>query len=133
MIRGPGSLAALLILSAALAVAADGTPPPADSLSTAFRREAVPGEGPGPLRAFLELLVSAYREGISPLDGPTCPFEPSCSRFARQAVALHGPAAGAILAGDRLLRCNGTGHHRYPRVGPGGKLHDPPPPPREGG
>lgn len=99
-----------------------------DSLSAAFAKQADARKAPGPLAAMLELLVLAYREGFSPVDGPSCPFHPSCSRFARQAVGRHGPVAGILMAGDRLLRCNGSGRDRYPRVGPEGKLHDPPPP-----
>jgi len=34
-----------------------------------------------------------------------CKFHPSCSRYAYQAIALHGARRGAWLALKRLLRC----------------------------
>jgi putative membrane protein insertion efficiency factor len=35
-----------------------------------------------------------------------CRFEPSCSRFAEEALELHGPVRGARLALGRILRCH---------------------------
>lgn len=101
--------------------------PGPDSLSAAFRKGAASRRGPGPFRAILEGLIFAYREGISPVDGPSCPYEPTCSGFARHAVKAHGPLLGVFMAGDRLMRCNGSSHLRYPRVGPEGRYHDPVP------
>lgn len=102
--------------------------PAAEPLSAAFLAEdGKGGRGPGPLKAFFEILLLAYREG-SAVDGPSCPFHPTCSGYARQAIHGHGLAAGILMAGDRLMRCNGTGHGRYPKTGPGGSLFDPPEP-----
>lgn len=124
--RRAGAWFAPLALGAGLCAA---DPPAAEPLSAAFlAQDAVPRKGPGPIKAFYELLLIAYREGVSPVDGPSCPFHPSCSRFARQAIGSHGLAAGILMTGDRLMRCNGSGQDRYPRIAPEGRLHDPPPP-----
>ncbi|WP_123399449.1 membrane protein insertion efficiency factor YidD [Inmirania thermothiophila] len=50
--------------------------------------------------------LRAYRYAVSPLLGPRCRFEPSCSAYAIEALERHGPARGAWLALRRLLRCH---------------------------
>jgi putative membrane protein insertion efficiency factor len=37
---------------------------------------------------------------------PACRFEPSCSRYASEAVETHGVLLGGWLAARRLLRCH---------------------------
>lgn len=51
-------------------------------------------------------LVRGYQLFFSPWLGSSCRFEPSCSHYALQALALHGPARGSALAAGRLLRCH---------------------------
>ncbi|GAA0744709.1 hypothetical protein GCM10009107_10530 [Ideonella azotifigens] len=50
--------------------------------------------------------VHAYRLLLSPWLGSSCRFEPSCSRYALDALARHGAAAGSYLTAARLLRCH---------------------------
>lgn len=47
-----------------------------------------------------------YQLAISPWLGPTCRFSPSCSEYARIAIAQHGVVRGSLLAARRLLRCH---------------------------
>ncbi|MGZ6826990.1 MAG: membrane protein insertion efficiency factor YidD [Mycobacteriales bacterium] len=61
-----------------------------------------------------------YQRWISPALGPRCRFAPSCSAYAAEALQVHGPLRGGLLATRRLLRC-----HPW---NPGG--HDPVPPAR---
>jgi putative membrane protein insertion efficiency factor len=49
--------------------------------------------------------IHGYRLAISPLLGPACRFDPSCSAYASEAIARHGVRAGVPLALRRLLRC----------------------------
>lgn len=100
----------------------------AEKAEAAEEAEEADERAPGPLKAILELLLLGYRNGVSPVDGPSCPFHPTCSRFARQAIAAHGAALGILMTGDRLMRCNGSGLEEYPRLHGAGKPHDPPPP-----
>jgi len=51
-------------------------------------------------------LLRFYKRFISPLLGPRCRFMPSCSEYAMQAIATHGPARGSWLAARRLGRCH---------------------------
>jgi hypothetical protein len=50
-------------------------------------------------------LLSCYKRWLSPLLGQRCRFHPSCSDYARVAVARFGPLRGGALAAWRLLRC----------------------------
>ena len=47
-----------------------------------------------------------YRGLISPFLGAGCRFEPSCSRFAEQAISRHGFFRGTALALARIGRCH---------------------------
>lgn len=50
--------------------------------------------------------VLAWRYGVSPMLPPSCRFLPSCSEYAQQAISLHGPVRGAVLAARRIGRCH---------------------------
>ncbi len=73
-----------------------------------------------------ESLVRLYQTFISPMDAPSCPFTPTCSEYARQAVEQYGLVVGMIKAADRYQRCNGLGTRLYPREEGTQRLVDPP-------
>jgi len=50
-------------------------------------------------------LLGLYKRLLSPLLGARCRFEPSCSDYARVAVARFGSGRGGVLALARLARC----------------------------
>ncbi len=50
--------------------------------------------------------IRFYRLFISPLFPPACRFEPTCSRYAIEAIETHGPFKGIGLAVRRLSRCH---------------------------
>jgi putative membrane protein insertion efficiency factor len=52
------------------------------------------------------LLLRAYQLAVSPFLPPACRFEPSCSRYASEAVERHGVACGGLLAVRRIARCH---------------------------
>lgn len=56
-------------------------------------------------RWLLLLFVRFYQIFFSPFLGGACKFYPSCSRYAQEAIALHGARHGAWLAMKRLGRC----------------------------
>lgn len=58
------------------------------------------------MRSVLVWLVKAYRYVISPMLGPSCRFEPSCSCYATEALERHGAARGTWLAVKRVSRCH---------------------------
>jgi uncharacterized protein len=47
---------------------------------------------------------------------PSCRYYPSCSHYAAEAVARHGPGFGSLLAARRLLRCHPWGGSGYDPV-----------------
>ncbi len=54
-------------------------------------------------------VIRIYWYTLSPLIGGQCRFEPTCSRYADEAIRRHGPWAGARLAARRILRCHPFG------------------------
>lgn len=52
------------------------------------------------------LPIGAYRRWISPAFPARCRYEPSCSRYAEEAIQRFGLFKGGLLALWRLLRCN---------------------------
>jgi hypothetical protein len=60
--------------------------------------------------------IRAYQLGLAPVLGNNCRFEPSCSHYAHEAIARHGPWRGSVLAVWRILRCNPWGAGGYDPV-----------------
>jgi uncharacterized protein len=64
--------------------------------------------------------IAIYRAALSPvihaMNGPACRFEPSCSQYARGAIAEYGIVRGGTMAIWRLARCNPIGGHGYDPV-----------------
>ena len=63
-------------------------------------------------------VIDAYRYLLSPWIGQHCRFDPTCSRYARDAILSHGPLVGAWLALRRLSRCHPWHHGGYDPVPP---------------
>ncbi|MBH0189363.1 MAG: membrane protein insertion efficiency factor YidD [Nitrospira sp.] len=51
-------------------------------------------------------IIHGYRLMISPLLGPACRFEPTCSRYALDAVNRYGALQGLGLTLVRLMKCH---------------------------
>lgn len=58
----------------------------------------------------LILTIRIYQWTLSPvlsaLLGGTCRFEPSCSRYAVEALRKHGLLRGSVMAVKRISRCH---------------------------
>lgn len=52
------------------------------------------------------VLIRFYQTWISPLIGPTCRFQPTCSQYAYQAFSTYGFFKGSYLTIRRLLKCH---------------------------
>lgn len=50
--------------------------------------------------------IRGYQLLISPLLGPHCRFQPTCSQYAIEAVQTHGVLKGGWLAVRRIARCH---------------------------
>jgi len=72
--------------------------------------------------------IVVYRRVLSPALPRRCKYEPTCSRYAVDAIGEYGILRGVVLAGWRLLRCNPWSYGGYDpvedqhlfRVGSGG-------------
>lgn len=63
----------------------------------------------GPSRLAVGALLGAiwvYQRTISPLLGPRCRFQPSCSRYMAEALRQYGLVRGLARGLKRLSRCH---------------------------
>lgn len=58
------------------------------------------------LAGVLILVIRLYQVTLSPLLGPACRFEPSCSRYMIGALQKHGVIKGLWKGTGRVLRCH---------------------------
>src|SRR6202023_1078452 len=82
------------------------------------RREGSPALGgvTRVLRGVAVAPVMIYQRVISPAIPRRCKYEPTCSRYAVEAIREYGILRGLVLAGWRLLRCNPWSHGGYDPV-----------------
>jgi uncharacterized protein len=67
-------------------------------------------------RAVVVAPIVVYRHVVSPAIPRRCKYEPTCSRYAVEAIREYGILRGLVLAGWRLLRCNPWSHGGYDPV-----------------
>ena len=72
-----------------------------------------------PVRRALLGGIRVY-QAFSAVRPPRCRFLPTCSAYAGEAIAVHGPLRGCWYAACRLAKCHPLGPHGV----------DPVPPPR---
>ncbi|MEL6221393.1 MAG: membrane protein insertion efficiency factor YidD [Cyanobacteria bacterium J06627_8] len=58
------------------------------------------------MKQLLVTLIRWYRWFISPLFPPSCRFQPTCSRYAMEAIAQYGALKGSAMAIRRILKCH---------------------------
>lgn len=68
------------------------------------------------LCALLIMVVRCYKILISPVIGPCCRFEPTCSTYCIDALRMHGVFKGLWLTVCRLFRCRPFGPSGYDPV-----------------
>ena len=62
----------------------------------------------GPAQAALIRIIRLYQAIRAGRPSP-CRYWPTCSDYALEAVELHGPGRGSLLAARRVLRCHPWG------------------------
>ena len=65
----------------------------------------VSGVKRSPAARALLFLIRVYQSSLSPWMAAPCKFYPTCSRYAYEAIEVHGARRGAWLALRRLSRC----------------------------
>lgn len=58
------------------------------------------------MRNIVKALIRIYQILLSPVLGNSCRFHPSCSRYAIEAIEVHGLIRGSWLAVRRLGKCH---------------------------
>jgi len=84
------------------------SPVPAHQIEQPMEAPATPANNPPhrlPVRAAL-FALRFYKAYLSVLMAGSCRYEPTCSRFAYEAIERFGVARGSWLALKRLLRCH---------------------------
>lgn len=51
-------------------------------------------------------LIVVYQHMISPLLGPSCRYQPTCSEYTKEAIEKYGVAQGAWMGAKRIARCH---------------------------
>jgi putative membrane protein insertion efficiency factor len=72
-----------------------------------------PSSWPRVARTIATAPIVAYQRLVSPAIPRRCKYEPTCSRYAVEAIREYGILRGLVLAGWRLLRCNPWSHGGY--------------------
>jgi putative membrane protein insertion efficiency factor len=67
-------------------------------------------------RAVVIAPIVVYRRVLSPALPQRCKYEPTCSRYAVDAIKEYGILRGLVLGAWRLLRCNPWSHGGYDPV-----------------
>lgn len=69
-------------------------------------------------------MLGFYKRWLSPalhtLGAGGCKFTPTCSEYAAEAIAMHGPLKGTWMGFRRLLRCHPFGKGGFDPVPPAG-------------
>ena len=60
--------------------------------------------------------IVLYQRVVTPALPRRCKYEPTCSRYAAQAIHRYGILRGLVLAVWRLLRCNPFSHGGFDPV-----------------
>lgn len=58
------------------------------------------------MRKVAVTLIVMYQRVISPMLGPACRYQPTCSEYAREAIERYGVARGGWLGAKRIARCH---------------------------
>ena len=88
-------------------------------MSSSASHRAAPAPAHGLTRVARMVMVTpivVYQHVVSPAIPRRCKYEPTCSRYALEAIRRYGILRGLVLAGWRLLRCNPWSHGGYDPV-----------------
>ena len=58
------------------------------------------------IKKLMIFIIKLYRKYLSPMKTTKCPYYPTCSTYALEAINKHGAVKGGVLAAYRLVRCN---------------------------
>lgn len=53
-----------------------------------------------------DMLFHFYEKHVTPLDGATCRYHPTCSQYTKEALQRFGLAVGVVVGVERFMRCH---------------------------
>jgi putative membrane protein insertion efficiency factor len=68
------------------------------------------------MRFVFLFFIRLYKLCLSPLLPAACRFTPTCSDYARDAIAANGAVKGGMLAAKRIFRCHPWGKSGFDPV-----------------
>ncbi len=68
------------------------------------------------MKKVLIYFIRLYQKYLSPMKTTKCPYYPTCSCYAVEALEKHGAIKGSLLAAWRILRCNPFSHGGFDPV-----------------
>jgi putative membrane protein insertion efficiency factor len=72
-------------------------------------------ESTDPIRIPAYAAIRLFQRFVSPVDGPSCSYYPTCSAYALQAIEKHGLFLGIPMGAERIMRNHRPGDPaRYP-------------------
>ena len=60
--------------------------------------------------------IKIYKYLISPLIGPSCRYQPTCSEYSIEALKTYGFSKGLMLSFKRILSCHPWGNSGFDPV-----------------
>ena len=68
------------------------------------------------MKKIIVYLIKFYQITLSPLLGPNCRFQPTCSQYMIEAINHHGVLKGLSLGFKRISKCHPFGSKGYDPV-----------------
>ena len=82
--------------------------------STSYKAiKIIPVKETDPLKMLGKGLFWIYSRFITTQDNHECQFEPSCSKYAKDAMSKRHIVEAILLTSDRVVRCNPTAFRHY--------------------
>lgn len=53
-----------------------------------------------------DMILNFYKNHITTLNGVSCRYYPTCSRYAQDAMSQYGILFGVVMGAERLMRCH---------------------------
>lgn len=83
-----------------------------------------PAKSTNPIRLSACGWIRIFQRFISPVDGASCTYHPSCSTYGLQAIEEHGLFLGLTMTAERVMRNhNPENPERYPLYERGGSFY----------
>ncbi len=108
------------------AEAGPGRPPEEEALFNKWCRVArrPPPNRTDPIRLPAYGWIGIFQRFLSPVDGASCSYHPTCSAYGMRAIEAHGLLLGVPMTAERVMRNHRPENRaRYPLIEKGGDVY----------